>query len=355
MDSLKATPRQIIPYIETCIQAGLVPYVRSSPGMGKSSLMRGVSNTFSLWMMDHRLSTSTPEDLSGLPRFQKTEYGDVATFVPFDMFPVEGTPLPPNCEGWMIFLDEFNSGSKAVQAAAYKLVLDKMVGQRKLHERVVITAAGNLDTDRAIVNPLSTAMQSRVVHLELMLSHMEWLEDVALKEKYNNKIISYLNYKTEHLMDFRPDHNDKTFCCPRTWEFMNRIVSVPGHVIEPKNAPLYGGTITSGVAASFVSFCEIYDKLPSFQTIYANPETAEVPADRQICWATVGHLMEYTSGETLEKLALYIARLPSDFQILFYRGLMVRQPDLRKHPAFRKSMVNLARYFHESPYFKDAA
>jgi hypothetical protein len=59
---------------------------------------------------------------------------------------------------------------------------------------------------------------------------------------------------------------------------------------------------------------------------------------------------------TFEKAAIYISRMPTDFQILFYRGLMVRAKKLRTHPVFRKAMVNLSRYFHESPYFpKEAA
>lgn len=351
----RCTPRQLYEYIEDCLKAGLVPYVRSSPGMGKSSLMRLLCKAWGLWLIDHRLSTSTPEDMSGLPKFTDTPHGPVASFVPFDMFPVEGTPIPKGHDGWMVFLDEFNSGSKSVQAAAYKLVLDKMVGQRKLHERVVITAAGNLDTDRAIVNTLSTAMQSRVVHLELMLSFEEWLEDVALIEGYDNRIISYLSYDNSKLMDFRPDHNDKTFCCPRTWEFMNRIITSPGHVVSDRKAPLYSGTITSGVAADFVSFTKIWSELPSFKAVLADPEGMSVPKDRQICWATIGHLMEKVTGETLEDVGKYVARMSTDFQILFYRGLMIRQPMLRSHPSFRASMIALSRYFNDSPYLEKAA
>lgn len=352
----RCTPRQLYEYTEDCLQAKLVPYVRSSPGMGKSSIMGKLCASWALWLMDHRLSTSTPEDMSGLPKFQMLPDGrEVATFVPFDMFPVEGTPVPEGHDGWMVFLDEFNSGSKSVQAAAYKLILDKMVGQRKLHERVVLTAAGNLDTDRAITNPLSTAMQSRVVHLELMLSFTEWLEDVALAEHYDNRIISYLSYDNSKLMDFRPDHNDKTFCCPRTWEFMNRILTSPGHVVSEKKAPLYSGTITSGVAADFVSFTRIWQELPSYQAIVGDPEGMTVPSDQQICWATIGHLMEKLTEDSFEEVSKYVARMKSDFQILFYRGLMVRRPTLRNHPVFRKSMVTLSRYFHESPYFDKAA
>lgn len=209
----RCTPRQVKRFVTDVLFAGLVPYVQSSPGMGKSSIMRAIASELNLQLIDHRLSTSAPEDLSGLPRFDED---GKARFSPFaDLFPVEGTPLPPGKEGWMLFLDEFNSASKSVMAAAYKLILDRMVGQHKLHERVVICAAGNLATDRAITNPISTAMQSRVVHLEMQINFQEWLEDVALKEGYDSRVIAYLSQYNSKLMDFRPDHQEKTFCCPR--------------------------------------------------------------------------------------------------------------------------------------------
>src|SRR5690606_8713131 len=129
-----------------------------------------------------------------------------------DLFPTEDTPVPEGFDGWGLFLDEFNSAPKGVQAAAYKLTLDRMTGQHKLHERVAMVLAGNLSTDRAITNPISTAMQSRVVHLLMEINFEEWYYDVALKENYDPRIIAFLNYKNSYLMDFRPDHNENTFC-----------------------------------------------------------------------------------------------------------------------------------------------
>ena len=112
----RCTPRQVKRFVTDVLFAGLVPYVQSSPGMGKSSIMRAIASELNLQLIDHRLSTSAPEDLSGLPRFDED---GKARFSPFaDLFPTEDTPLPPGKEGWMLFLDEFNSASKSVQAAA---------------------------------------------------------------------------------------------------------------------------------------------------------------------------------------------------------------------------------------------
>jgi hypothetical protein len=340
------TPRQVRKFINDILQAGLVPFVQSSPGLGKSSIMRSVGAENNLKLIDHRLSTSAPEDLSGLPEFFTNGNGQRrARFVPFgDLFPLEGDTIPEGKDGWMLFLDEFNSASKSVQAAAYKLILDRQVGQFNLHSNVVVTAAGNLAGDRAITNALSTAMQSRVVHLEMQVNFEEWLYDVALKENYDSRIIAYLSQFPSKLMDFRPDHKDKTFCCPRTWEFVNRIIS--GRVVTDSDAPLLAGTITSGTAVDFVQFCKIYMDLITIDQILADPAKCPLPNDQNMRWATISHMMEKVDTKNFSQLCTYVDRFSVDFRILFYRSTLVRNPALRQNPAFVGAMATLGKYLN---------
>lgn len=341
----KCTPREAAAAIKDCIEVDLVPFVQSSPGMGKSTIMRDVANEFSLKLIDERLSTRSPVDLAGIPDFVNHPDGTrTATFTPFDVYPLDTTPIPAGKDGWLLFFDEFNSGSKATQAAAYKLLLDKMTGIRHLHPNVRMACAGNLATDRAITNPLSTAMQSRVIHIEMILSHREWLEDVALKQDYDHRIIAFLNYQSTKLMDFRPDHNEKTFCCPRTWEFMNRLIK--GKDVTDNKTQLYAGAITSGVAVDFVTFTKVYQDMPSLKDILADPEGMNVPADPPTRWAVISMLMEKATSENFPDICIYVNRFPSDFRVLFFRSLLVRQPKMRSHPAFAKALSELARYFN---------
>ena len=58
-------------------------------------------------------------------------------------------------------------------------------------------------------------MQSRLIHFVMEVSFTEWLEDVAIKEGYDSRLIAFLSMYPKYLMDFRPDHQEKTFCCPR--------------------------------------------------------------------------------------------------------------------------------------------
>jgi hypothetical protein len=339
----ECTPREAKKFIIRCITATkkiLVPFLQSSPGMGKSSIVFDITNEYNLELIDHRLSTSTPEDMNGLPHFEN----GIATFSQFDIFPTEDIPLPEGKDGWVLFLDEFNSASKAVQAAAYKIILDRKVGQKKLHPRLRIICAGNLSSDRAIVNSLSTAMQSRLINLQMKISVREWLEDVAIPQHYDSRIIAFISYLPDNLMDFKPDHHDKTFCCPRTWEFINSLID--GFEVVNEDAPLYAGTITSGVALKFITFTKVFNDIPNYKDIVANPMTAKIGADSATKFATITHILEHFDENDFNKIITYINRLTTEVQTLFVRMMMVRFPQMRQHPDFAKIMLNVARFLY---------
>lgn len=111
----RVTPRTAKRLLTKVMAAGLVPFIQSSPGMGKSSIFKQIAKEFRLKLIDHRMSTSEPTDMTGLPRF--TADGR-AEFVPFrGLFPLTDDPIPDGFDGWMLFLDEWNAASKQVQAA----------------------------------------------------------------------------------------------------------------------------------------------------------------------------------------------------------------------------------------------
>lgn len=371
IDSFTVTPRKAKVFVERVLQAGHVPFLKSSPGMGKSAIIKKIAKEYNLKLIDIRLSTCQPTDLTGLPHFR----GTIAEFVPFDMFPIASTELPLwegeterkfnaegeciNCyAGWLIFLDEFNSALKSVQAAAYKLVLDQMVGLHPLHERTMMVAAGNLATDRAIVNPLSTAMQSRVIHINMKLDADEFIEDVVIKFGWDERILAYLSYMPDRIHDFRADHNEDTFCCPRTWEFMNDLIQGIDYAMEKNehghdiytmdsDAPLFAGAITSGVAVEFVAFTKVFFDLPKIADILNDPDNIPLPHDPPLRYAVMTSLVGHANDQNFEKLTTYVNRFTSEFRVLFFRSLMIRKPELRAHKAFRSAMLTLAKYLHD--------
>ena len=316
--------------ITKAIQAKLVPMLSGSPGCGKSQIIHQIAENHSLKVIDLRLSQCDPTDLLGFPNIT----GSKAGYVPMDTFPIEGDEIPKGYNGWILFLDEFNSASNAVQAAAYKITLDRMVGQHKLHKNVAIVCAGNLETDGAIVNSMSTAMQSRLMHLELLVCPKEWVEWASAKG-LDHRITSYIGFKPGNLFTFKADHTDETYACPRTWEFTDRVLKVTEENSEDR-LPMLAGTLSEGVAREFMGFCAIHKDLPTMSQIMASPESIRVPHEPSILYALTGAIGHHASMENFGQLIKYVDRLPKEFQVVCLRDSWRRNKSLMGHAAVQK-------------------
>lgn len=327
---------QAISMITKYVKAGLVPMLVGSPGCGKSQIVHQIAEHYNLKVIDLRLSQCDPCDLMGFPNIT----GNKADYVPMATFPIEGDAVPKGYSGWMLFLDEFNGAALAVQKAAYKLVLDRMVGSHHLHKNVAIVCAGNLETDGAAVEPMSTALQSRLVHLELMVDAAEWT-DWANEHGIHHHITSYIGFKPGNLYTFKPDHTDSTYASPRTWEFANRVLSV-ADTDSSDLLPMLAGTLSEGVAREFIGFCKIHADLPKISQIIATPEDIRVPDEKSILFALTGSIAHNADKSNWSQLMTYVMRMPIEFQVVCIRETVRRNKELIPHAATQKWVSNSA-------------
>ena len=329
---IQITPKQAPECLIDVLKAKKVPMMVSSPGIGKSSIAKQVAKTLNLFLIDVRLAQCDPTDLLGFPTIN--EKTGKAGYAAMDTFPLEGDTIPEGYSGWLILFDEFPSAPLSVQAAAYKIVLDKMVGQRKLHKNVAMMAAGNLATDKAIVNRISTALQSRMVHFELVVSHPDFIE-WANQSGIDHRIISFLNFQPPLLHKFDPDHNDFTFACPRTWEFMSDIIK-PWKEINATKLPTMAGTVSEGVAREFLGYSQIFESLPTIQDVMRSPEGFDLPTNEpSIMYAISGMISAWASVSNIPTLIRAVDRLPIEFQVICLTGALKRDPTLKEDSAVR--------------------
>lgn len=326
------------------LRAGLTPMVTSSPGIGKSDVMRDVAAEFNLKGIDIRVSQCEPVDMQGYPAVVD---GRMTFHVP-EYFPIVGDKLPllpPKedgtyaCDekgkpltyaGWIIFLDEFNSGNKQTEAAGYKLILDKEVYIHKLHPNCVIAAAGNLTTDRAIVNTQSTATTSRLTHYKLVVDVDVWI-DWAFRNKIDHRVIAFIKYKPSVLHKFDPATSEMTFPCPRTWAFASKIVTGQSS-IDPINKIRLAGTVGEGAAHEFAVYTEIYDRLPTIEEILKDPAKGwTVPTEASEKFAVSAMLTQAIKEDNAQKIVTAIDRLPMEFRVITFKNICKRSPELGEH------------------------
>lgn len=320
---MQVKPSQVKSILAKYLRAGLVPMLTGSPGEGKSSLIKDVAKEFNLKVIDVRLSQCDPTDLLGMP----TVYSSgKAGYLPMDTFPIEGDEIPDGYSGWLLFLDEAPLATDAVIAAAYKLVLDKEVGQKKLHKNVAIILAGNLETDNAMVNPMSTAMQSRLCHIQMAQDYLEWV-DWAVDSGIDHRITDFIKYKPDALYAFKPDHSDHTFGSPRTWEFTHKILKV-SDIDDPDTLPMIAGAISEGLACEFTVFCKIYKTLAKIEDIIKSPDTVPVPNEPSVLFALTGTISQHAKENNIGDLMIFVNRLPIEFQVVTLREVLRKTKNL---------------------------
>jgi len=323
------------PLIIDCIKAGLVPYLKGSPGIGKSALMHSIADEFELKQIDMRVSQNDPTDFNGFPQINK-ENGK-ATYAPFDTFPLEADEIPAGYDGWFLFMDEINGGERATQKACYKVTLDKMAGQKKLHSKVAMAAAGNLDTDGALTEELSSALQSRLQHFTLVSDYKAWLENFAFKNDIHPVITSFIQYKPEAINTFDPNTLgiEDTFACERTWHNLDKLVKVCG-IESDRVLALANSAVGEGIAREFYGFSQIYKGLITVPQIIDNPMKIEVPTDPSTLYALSGSISSHADENNLSKLQPFIKRMPKTFQLLMLQEIARRTKTLHEHPVMQE-------------------
>jgi hypothetical protein len=318
------------------MQIGWTSNVISSPGLGKSAMIYQIAEREELLVIDLRLSSMVPEDANGLPNFFEKDGKMRAQYVPMDFWPLEGDTMPENpktgrpYKGFLVFLDEYNSGSLALQAASYKIILDKMIGQYKLHADAYVVAAGNLMSDRAITNQLGTATQSRLWHVPVRVCNETW-HFWADANNVDQRVKAFLKFKPELLHSFDPNHDDLTFPCPRTWDGVSkRCLLWGGDALEPERKRSIAGVIGVGAAKEFVNFTNVYRSLLTIPQIIQNPTGVAVPNEPSVQHALTSMVGHALNGTNSAPLLDFLTRLPIDFQVVALRQAIGRDRTLMK-------------------------
>jgi hypothetical protein len=311
-------PTRITEGVLRCIKAKEPVFIWGAPGVGKSQVVRNIADQLKYELIDVRAVLLDPVDLRGLPMV----VDGVAKWCPPAFLPTKGKSI--------LFLDELNAAPPLVQAACYQLILDRKLGEYTLPKDCVIVAAGNRESDRAVVSRMSSALANRFVHLNFDVDLEEWTA-WALDAGVQTEIIAFLRFRPELLHKFNPQSNERAFPTPRSWEFCSKIM---GADASPLDLDLAGGIVGEGAATELMAFLNIYRNLPDPDAVLLNPEKAVVPEDPATLYAMCGALAHRAGDQTVTNLVKYANRLPAEFSVLLMTDVIRREPKLVKTRAF---------------------
>lgn len=297
--------------IEALVEQRVPTFLWGAPGIGKSSIVKQIAKSKDIGFIDLRLALMDPTDLKGIPFYDKESH--TALWAPPAFLPREGRGI--------LFLDELNSAAPSVQASAYQLILDRMVGEYELPEGWAIVAAGNREGDRGVTYRMPSPLANRFVHFEMDV-HVEDWRLWAYKNALDERVISYISYKNEHLFTFDAKSDIKSFATPRSWEYVNSILE--SSVSENLLLETVGGAVGKDVAVSFLAFCKVMNRLPDINTILESGSgeySDEVDVLYALSTGLVSAYLKEKDDVKLQNLLRYTLGLKSEFAVMTVQDL----------------------------------
>ena len=233
-------------------------FIWGPPGIGKSEVVADVTKELGGHMIDLRMAQMEPTDIRGIPYFNK-DLNKMDWAAPVDLPDEELASQFPIV---VLFLDEMNSASPAVQAAGYQLILNRRVGKYKLPDNVVIVAAGNRDSDKGVTYRMPMPLANRFLHLEMRADFTSW-QTWAVNKGIHKDVVGYLSFAKQDLNEFDSKSSSRAFATPRSWCFVSDLLNDDDDTDPDTILNLISGAVGDGLAIKFAAHRRFSGKMPN--------------------------------------------------------------------------------------------
>lgn len=294
------------------------------PGVGKSQAVRQIAKEIEMdtgkktIVTDVRLLLFNPIDLRGIPTSNADK--TLAIWLKPQIFQMDDSEDIIN----ILFLDEISAAPQSVQAAAYQITLDRVVGEHKLPDNCIVIAAGNRVTDKSVAFKMPKALANRLLHIEVEGNFSSW-KRWAISKGINPKVVGFLSFRQNYLMGFESSSEDLAFATPRSWEMVSNLLNCVCDDVE-KMYPLISGLVGTGVAVEFRTWCNVYNDLPDIAEIF-DGKMPHVPTSTDAMYALTSSMTAYAREHKDDMTKItnsikYADRLPPDFSAVLMKDYM---------------------------------
>ena len=302
------------------------------PGVGKSQAVRQIGKRIKtqtgkrVHITDVRLLLFNPIDLRGIPTSNADK--TLAVWLKPQIFQMDESDNIVN----ILFLDEISAAPQSVQAAAYQITLDRVIGEHKLPENCIVIAAGNRTTDKSVAFKMPKALANRLMHIEVEGSFKSW-KQWAIQSGINAKVVGFLSFRRERLMSFDSSTDDLAFATPRSWEMVSNILNYVESDVD-KVYSLVAGIVGCGAALEFRTWSKVYNELPDIEEIFDGKQP-KIPTRTDAMYALCSSMTAYAREhkDDIHRIAnsiRYAQRLSPDFSTVLLKDYMYIEKDYRR-------------------------
>lgn len=356
-ESVKMLSESYISAISAGLSPKLLPSVMlwGAPGVGKSQAVRQIAREIEektgkrCHVTDVRLLLFNPIDLRGIPTANEDK--TLAVWLKPQIFQMDEDEGVVN----ILLLDEISAAPQSVQAAAYQITLDRVVGEHRLPDNCIVIAAGNRVTDRSVAFKMPRALANRLCHIEIQSNLDSW-KRWAIAKGIHSKVVGFLSFRPDLLME--PDGvsaENLAFPTPRSWEMVSNYLNLVSEDVD-KLYPLIAGCVGAGVAVEFRTYCEAYDGLPLMEDVFAG-RPCQMPKGNDAMYALVSAMTAYAREhkddlKQIRNSILFAGKMPVDFSTVLMRNYLSIEKNYREKlmriPEFMRWMQTKGRLLNGS-------
>ena len=196
------------------------------------------------------------------------------------------------------------------------------------------------------------ALANRLLHIEVEGSFKAWKE-WAIRSGINDKVVGFLSFRRQHLMNFDSGNDDLAFATPRAWEMVSNILNNVNSDVD-KMYSLIAGIIGTGLAIEFRTWAKVYEDLPSIEDIFDGKQP-KLPGGTDAMYALCSAMTAYARSHKndIRRIAnsvQYADRMPPDFSTVLFKDYMYIEKDFRvkllEIPEFSKWLSTKGRLLH---------
>jgi len=312
------------------------------PGIGKSSVVVDEGRRLGLPTDVISCGLLDPVDVGGIPVVDRSR----RRVLRHPLGPVRAACERPG----VLFLDEFNLGSPAVQAACMRGVLERVFGDDRLHPGSAVILAANPPEQAAGSFQITAPMLNRLVVIQMMPTPGEirdYFETLGKTDSTLRRLGAQFVELLEHkpgLLELEPpeDTDARPWGSPRAWERALRMLEdlqMSGDDTGGRSllAALAGCVGMRGAHAALNHLGRNW-KTPPVREITRDPENALVPDAEEGAAAVLGLLHEVAKTDPCAAW-IYAARLTGEAQAAALQALAgVRPAGRRNSSRLRKAV-----------------
>ena len=312
------------------------------PGVGKSQGVRQIAEYIRIKtgkrvdITDVRLLLFNPVDLRGIPTANDDK--TLAVWLKPKIFQMDESTDVIN----ILLLDEISAAPQSVQAAAYQITLDRMIGEHRLPDNCIVMAAGNRITDKSVAYTMPRALANRMLHIEVKGDADSW-HDWAVKHGIHPYVTSYLEYNPVALLRSDAPDANLAFPTPRSWEMVSNILNNVSDHLESVS-PLVSGCIGEQTAYPFRKWCSFFKELPNVEKVFAGEKiTLQNTPEFQIAFRSVmvAYARTHTDRDSINHSIDFSLTQPWSFRgdlLHDYKCIPELQPILEANSVYREAV-----------------